>query len=85
MIARHYDAEYHCTCKSGIGITISWFPVIMPEIYDLLNPEDPQSIWDFSLYQPDVVVINLMQNDSWLVNLPDHEEFQVRFGEASSR
>ncbi len=79
ILARHYDAEYRCICKSGIGITISWFPVIMPEIYDRLNPEDPQSFWDFSLYQPDIVVINLMQNDSWLVNMPDHEEFQHRF------
>ncbi|MDX2432724.1 MAG: SGNH/GDSL hydrolase family protein [Bacteroides sp.] len=83
ILARHYDAEYHCTCKSGIGITISWFPAIMPEIYDLLNPEDPQSSWDFSLYQPDLVVINLMQNDSWLVNMPAHDEFQARFGEVA--
>ena len=22
-----------------------------------------------------------MQNDSWLVNMPDHEEFQARFGD----
>lgn len=83
IVARHYNAEYHCICKSGIGINISWFPTIMPEIYDLLNPEDPQSKWDFSLYQPDLVIINLMQNDSWLVNMPEHEEFQARFGEVA--
>lgn len=81
ILARHYDAQYHCTCKSGIGITISWFPTIMPEIYDLLNPEDPQSSWDFSLYQPDLVIVNLMQNDSWLVNMPGHQEFKARFGD----
>ena len=81
ILARHYDAEYRCTCKSGIGITISWFPVIMPEIYDRLNPEDPESQWDFSLYQSDLVIINLMQNDSWLVHMPEHPEFQARFGE----
>lgn len=80
ITADHFDAEYRCICKSGIGITISWFPLIMPEMYNRLNPNDPDSRWDFSLYTPDVVVINLFQNDSWLVNLPNHEQFQARFG-----
>jgi len=83
IIARHYRAEYSCICKSGIGIQISWFPQIMPEIYDLINPGEPSSTWDFSLYQPDIVVINLMQNDSWLVHMPDYEEFQARFGQVA--
>jgi len=80
LTARHFDAEYHLTVKSGIGITVSWFPIIMPEIYDLTNPSDPDSKWDFSKFTPDVVVINLFQNDSWLVNLPNHEEFKRVFG-----
>jgi len=83
ILARHYNAEYRCICKSGIGVQISWFPVIMPEIYDRINPEDSISTWNFSLYQPDIVVINLMQNDSWLVHIPDHEEFQARFGDVA--
>ena len=28
-----------------------------------------------------MVVINLFQNDSWLVRLPDNENFKIRFGE----
>ena len=80
VTARHYDAEYQCICKSGIGITISWFPLIMPEMYDRLVPEDSTSKWDFSLYSPDIVVINLFQNDSWLVNMPERAEFKERFG-----
>ena len=80
LTADHYQAQYSCICKSGIGITISWFPTIMPEIYDRLNPVDSTSHWDFSLYTPDVVVINLFQNDSWLVNRPDFPEFKARFG-----
>ena len=80
ITARHYNAEYQCICKSGIGITISWHPLIMPEMYNRLIPNDSTSKWDFSLYQPDVVVINLLQNDTWLVNLPEHEEFKKRFG-----
>ena len=80
ITARHYAAEYQCICKSGIGITISWDPLIMPEMYNRLIPNNSTSKWDFSLYQPDVVVINLLQNDTWLVNLPEYEEFKKRFG-----
>ena len=80
ITADHFNAEYSCICKSGIGITISWFPLIMPEMYNRLIPEDPNSRWDFSLYTPDVVVINLLQNDSWLVNMPDHDSFKLKFG-----
>lgn len=81
LTARHYDAEYQCICKSGIGVTISWFPLIMPEMYDRLIPQDTTSIWDFSLYQPDIVVLNLFQNDSWLVNMPERKEFKTNFGD----
>lgn len=80
ITARHFNANYHCICKSGIGITIGWFPQTMPEIYDRLNPTDPNSKWDFTLYSPDIVVINLLQNDSWLVNMPERAEFKMNFG-----
>lgn len=80
ITARHFNAQYHCTAKSGIGVTISWFSQIMPEIYDRLDPNDVTSKWNFDDYTPDVVVVNLFQNDSWLVNQPDHEQFKARFG-----
>jgi hypothetical protein len=80
ITARHFNADYYCTSRSGIGIMVSWFPVIMPEVYDRLDPLDPSSKWDFSTMQPDVVVINLFQNDSWLVKMPAHESFKARFG-----
>lgn len=80
ITARHFNAEYNCICKSGIGILISWFPLTMPEIYNRLIPEDSTSRWDFTLYTPDVVVVNLFQNDSWLVNMPDYETFKTQFG-----
>lgn len=80
LTAKHFDAEYSCICKSGIGITVSWFPLIMPEMYNRLNPTNPESQWDFSLFTPDLVVINLFQNDSWIVEQPDNEEFRHRFG-----
>jgi len=80
ITARYFNAQYHCTAKSGIGVTVSWFPQIMPEIYDRVNPDDPNSKWFFSAYIPDIVVVNLFQNDSWLINTPDNEQFKARFG-----
>lgn len=80
ITARHFDAQYHCISKSGIGILVSWFPLIMPEMYDRTDPNDATSKWDFSKYTPDVVVINLFQNDSWIVNIPENEQFKNRFG-----
>lgn len=80
LTARHFNAQYSCIAKSGIGIMISWLPQIMPEIYDLTNPNNQDSKWDFKKYAPDIVVINLLQNDSWLVGKPNHEQFKNRFG-----
>lgn len=69
ITARNLNAELHVTSQSGIGIMISWFPFIMPQFYDQLSAvgnNDTQ--WNFSQWTPDVVVINLFQNDSWLTD-----------------
>ena len=79
ITARQFDAEYSCIARSGIGVLISWFPQIMPEMFDLLDASDANSKWDFSNYRPNVVVINLFQNDSWLMVQPEHAEFKHRF------
>ena len=80
VTARALDADMICTAKAGIGILVSWFPLIMPEMYDRLDPNDATSHWDFAQATPDIVVINLLQNDSWLVEKPDYVEFKHRFG-----
>lgn len=70
ITARNLNAEYRCIAKSGIGIIKSWFDFTMPEYYNLLEAQDGQVVktsWNFSTWTPDVVVINLFQNDSWLV------------------
>lgn len=69
ITARDLDAELHVTSQSGIGVMVSWFPFIMPQFYDQLSAvgnNDTQ--WDFSSWTPDVVVINLFQNDAWLTD-----------------
>lgn len=80
ITARHFNAQYHCIAKSGIGIMVSWFPLIMPEMYNRLDPTDSLSKWDFSRYTPNLVVINLFQNDSWIVTMPQNDQFKARFG-----
>jgi len=80
ITARNLDAEIHMTSQSGIGIMVSWFPFVMPQFYDQLNAVgDNDTHWDFASWTPDVVVINLFQNDSWLVEkrlnpVPDDEK-----------
>ncbi|WP_082488516.1 SGNH/GDSL hydrolase family protein [Duganella sp. Leaf61] len=69
ITARALDAEMHVVSQSGIGVMISWFPFIMPQFYDQLSAVgNNDSRWDFSQWTPDVVVINLFQNDKWLID-----------------
>jgi hypothetical protein len=69
ITARALDAEAHITSQSGIGVMISWFPFTMPDFYDQLSAVgNNDSKWDFKSWTPDVVVVNLFQNDRWLVD-----------------
>jgi lysophospholipase L1-like esterase len=81
LTAKHFDAQYSCISKSGIGITVGYTPMTMPEIYNRLDPNDPNSLWDFSKYTPDIVVINLFQNDAGIMRQGDNEQFKARFGD----
>jgi len=68
IAARNLNCELHVISQSGIGIIISWFDFTMPQFYDQLSAvgnNDTQ--WDFSRWTPEVVVINLFQNDKWLI------------------
>lgn len=79
MSARLLKAESNLTVKSGIGIMLSWFPETMPAIYDRLNPLDSSSRYSF-IQKPAVIVLNLFQNDSWLVKMPDYPTHKAAFG-----
>ena len=69
ITARNLAAELHVTSQSGIGIFVSWFDFIMPQFYDQLSAVgNNDTHWDFSQWTPDVVVINLFQNDKWLID-----------------
>jgi len=67
VTARDLGADYRCIARSGIGIVKSWFDLTMPDYWYRLDPADPASRWDFSTWTPDVVVVNLFQNDNSLI------------------
>jgi len=83
VTARYFNAQYRCIAKSGIGLMVSFGEIIMPEMYDRLNPFDSTSHWDFSNYTPDIVVVNILQNDAGIVTRPEYEHFKKRFGAKS--
>lgn len=73
ITARALHAELHMISQSGIGVMISWFPFTMRDFYDQLSAVgNNDSHWDFASWTPDVVVINLLQNDNWLIGR-DHK------------
>ena len=78
ITARHFNATFYCIAKSGIGVTVSWFPLIMPEMYDRLIESEPNVKWNFKTCQPDIVVIDLFQNDSWIVNMKQNPQYIAR-------
>lgn len=71
IAARDLNAEAHLVSYSGIGVMISWPPFVMPDYYDQLSGVgNNDTVWNFRSWTPEVVVINLMQNDSTLQARP---------------
>lgn len=67
MTARNLDADCHLTAVSGWGIIRGSTDMTqkIPSIYSYTSYIRSKNIeWDFSLYQPDVVVIGLGTNDT---------------------
>ncbi|MEN0066972.1 MAG: GDSL-type esterase/lipase family protein [Myxococcota bacterium] len=63
LAAEAVGAEARAISISGIGIQLSWWPETMFDHWDGLQLGD--GAWDFS-WQPELVVVNLGQNDYWL-------------------
>jgi hypothetical protein len=65
VTARNLKAEYHCISVSGIGLYVdTWgFGGNMQTLY--YDKESDSTTWDFSKWTPQVVVVNLGQNDYW--------------------
>ncbi len=67
ITARNLNAEHHTPAVSGIGVVKSWFDGNMPkDYYYRLIGSNGSSYWDFNEWKPDLILINLGQNDKWL-------------------
>lgn len=66
VVARHYNAQYQTTCRSGAGMVCDWQGNTDATIQNLFNRalmEAPEPKWDFKRWIPDLVVICLGVND----------------------
>lgn len=88
IVADHFNADASFFSWSGVGVYSSYTEtsspnrtVLMPELYSKIDPTyTPNAKWDFSQWQPNVVVITLGTNDNtWTKGI---EERVNIFGEA---
>lgn len=66
MIARHYNAQYHITARSGSGMVCDWQgdrAVALPALFNRTLMETPLPLWEFAQWIPDAVFICLGLND----------------------
>ncbi len=66
MIARHFQAQYHTTCRSGSGMVCDWqgkTDFTIPRRFDRTLMEANEPKWDFKQWIPDMVVVCLGLND----------------------
>ncbi|HEX3044455.1 MAG TPA: SGNH/GDSL hydrolase family protein [Bacillota bacterium] len=63
ITARALSAEYVCIAISGVGVCYSWNTLLLGDIYDRLYPDLNSPKFAFSGRIPDIVVLNIGQND----------------------
>ena len=63
VVAERLGADYVGIAVSGTGITRTWEDVLMPEVWDRVSPHADAPVAPVGLRLPDVVLVNLGQND----------------------
>jgi len=66
LIARHFNAQYMTTCRSGGGLYCDWqgnTAETLPRRFDRTLMESSEPKWDFKQWVPDVAVVCLGLND----------------------
>jgi len=82
ITARNLQAELSTVAWSGKGVVCNYGDDAnsctdpMPTYYDRILPNRADSIWDFSRFQPDAVVVNLGTNDLSTNSDPDQATFE---------
>jgi lysophospholipase L1-like esterase len=73
VTARNFKADYFIEAWSGRGMYQNWDGSTdnpFPTFYGRTLADDPTTAWDFSLWTPDVVVVNLGSNDAFSLPNP---------------
>ena len=87
LSARALDAELVTVAWSGKGVVCNYGDGAsscrdpLPDYYDLALPEQASSTWDFSVWQPHAVVINLGTNDFSTDDDPREQEFATAYAD----
>lgn len=63
VVAERLGADYVGIAVSGTGITRTWDNVLMPQVWDRVSPHADAPVAPVGLHLPDVVLVNLGQND----------------------
>jgi lysophospholipase L1-like esterase len=85
VAARKLDAELSTIAWSGKGVVCNYGDGAsscvdpLPEYYDRTLPNRSTSMWDFSKWQADAVVINLGTNDMSTAEDPSEDEFESAY------
>jgi lysophospholipase L1-like esterase len=86
IMARAFQADYHIVAHSGEGVVRNYGYKeqvspngTMPRRFNRLFDEKDQPLWDFNLWKPDVVVINLGTNDFSTNPFPDKDIFKAGY------
>jgi lysophospholipase L1-like esterase len=91
LTARSLGAELSTVAWSGKGVVCNYGDESnsctnpLPTYYDRILPDRADSTWDFSLFQPDAVVINLGTNDFSTDDDPDQPTFEGAYRDLLER
>ena len=80
VTARHYDAQYYCVAQGGVGLMVGGNTLTGDDLFRRINIRDADSQWDYTKVQPDIVVINLFENDCCIFKNMNHPHFIKTFG-----
>lgn len=85
IMARAFQADYHIIAHSGMGVVRNYgykekvSPNAMPDRFNRVFDEQELPLWNFRLWKPDVVVINLGTNDFSTQPFPDKAVFKAGY------
>lgn len=86
IMARAFKADYHIVAHSGEGVVRNYgykekvSPTgTMPRRFNRVFDEKDQPVWDFKIWKPDAVVINLGTNDFSTNPHPDKDVFTAAY------